>query len=345
MSAPSADRDDQAAPLPRETAVLFGHHAGEQALLADYRSGRPSHAWLIGGPAGIGKATLAYRMAKFVLAHPDPTAAVVQRATTLAIPADHPIARRVANKAHSDLLVLERTLSESGQLRTVIAVDDVRRTVGFFGSTAGEGGWRVCVVDSVDDLNAAGANALLKALEEPPPRSLLLLVSHAPGRVLPTIRSRCRLLVLRTLQEDDVARAVSAATGGDPDGPLIRKAVAAAEGKVARAISLCGGPLLALRERVIELLGQLPTTDPRALHALGESLDRAEEGAFDTFVDTVRDWLSSQLDHKGRGRRLIRVAETWDRLNSAARNVEVYNLDRKPFVFTAFGLLAEAARG
>ena len=158
---------------PRGTAVLYGHGEAERALLDAYRGGRLPHAWLISGPAGIGKATLAYRMARFVLAHPDPRAPQVTGAQSLAIDADHPVARRIAAQAQGDLLVLERTINEkTGKLRQDIQVDDVRRTVGFFGSTAGEGGWRVAIVDSVDELNPDGANALLKMLEEPPRRAL-----------------------------------------------------------------------------------------------------------------------------------------------------------------------------
>src|SRR5262249_5465619 len=131
-------------------------------------------------------------MARFVLAHPDPRAPAVRAATSLAVDAAQPAARRIAAQAHGDLLVLERTINEkSGKLRQDIQVDDVRRTVTFFGSTAGEGGWRVAIVDSIDELNPHGANALLKVLEEPPRRALLLLVSHSAARVLPTIRSRC----------------------------------------------------------------------------------------------------------------------------------------------------------
>ena len=178
---------------PRETAALFGHDAAERALLDAFKGGRIPHAWLIGGPPGIGKATLAYRLARFVLAHPDPKAPAVQNATSLAVAADNPVARRIAAQAQGDLLVLERVINEqTGKLYTVIRVDDVRRAVPFFGSTAGEGGWRIAIVDAVDDLQREGANALLKVLEEPPARTLLLLVSHAPGRELPTIRSRCR---------------------------------------------------------------------------------------------------------------------------------------------------------
>jgi DNA polymerase-3 subunit delta' len=133
--------------------VLYGHRDAEQALLASYRSGRVPHAWLIGGPRGIGKATLAYRFARFVLAHPEPRSSTVQEATTLALDPEHPVARRVAAQAQGDLLTLERVVNEqTGKLYTVIRVDDVRRTVSFFGSTAGEGGWRIVIVDAVDDL-------------------------------------------------------------------------------------------------------------------------------------------------------------------------------------------------
>ena len=204
MSAGAEADEDFEPPHPRATTRLFGHAEAERALLDAYRGGRLPHGWLIGGPPGIGKATLAYRMARFVLAHPDPQLAAVRSAPSLALPDDHPVVRRVAAQAQGDLLVLERTIGETGKLRTRIAVDDVRRSVSFFGSTAGEGGWRIAIVDSVDELNPASANALLKVLEEPPARALLLLVSHAPGRALATIRSRCRLLTLRPLAAGDV---------------------------------------------------------------------------------------------------------------------------------------------
>jgi DNA polymerase III subunit delta' len=333
-------------PHPRETNILFGHDAAEQVLLAGYRGGRIAHAWLIGGPVGIGKATLAYRAARFVLTHPDPTASVVQSATSLSVTADSPIARRVAAKSHNDLLVLERTPGDSGQLRTVITVDDVRRTVAFYGSTAGQGGWRVCVVDSADELkNPEASNALLKVLEEPPPRSLFFLVSHVPGRLLPTIRSRCRRLTLSALTPDDVAKAAAAALGKDANDEDIRKASAAAEGSVARAIALLDGEHLAMREHIVALLSQLPQTDARALHVLGDSLDRSNDDALATFVDTVRDWLSSRLACEAPDtRRLAQLAEVWEKLNRTAWEVEVFNLERKPMVFSVFGSLAETAR-
>jgi DNA polymerase-3 subunit delta' len=330
--------------LPRETTVLFGHDGAEREFLAVYRSGRVPHAWLIGGEPGIGKATLAYRIGRFVLAEPDPSRA--STAETLTLDPAHRTVRRVAVSAHSDLLALERTPGESGKMRTVITVEQVRRLVTFFGSTAGEGGWRVCIVDSADELKyPEGSNALLKMLEEPPPRSLFLLVSHAPGRLLPTIRSRCRRLALRPLGQGDVVRAASTALGADADDPALAAAAAAARGSVSQAIALAGGPMLALREKVAALLGALPSTDPRALHALGDELDR-DRGLFHVFVGAVRDWLSGRLATEVDNlTRLARTADLWERLNRSARDVEVYNLERKPFIFTIFGLLAEASRG
>ncbi len=340
------DEDDSGLRRPRETTVLYGHAGAEQQFLAACRSGRVPHAWLIGGEPGIGKATLAYRIARFVLAHPDPAQAAAA-APTLALDPDHRTVRRIAASAHPDLLALERTINETtGKLRTVISVEQVRRLQTFFGSTAGEGGWRVCIIDSADELQyPQGSNALLKMLEEPPPRSLFLLVSHAPGRLLPTIRSRCRRLALRPLAAADVVRAASAALGAEADQAALAAASASARGSVARAIALAGGPMLALREKVAALLRALPATDPHALHALGDQLDR-DRGLLDVFVGAVRDWLSARLDAEaGDLARLARVADLWERLNRSARDVETYNLERKPLVFSVFGLLADAARG
>jgi DNA polymerase-3 subunit delta' len=339
--------DDEAGPLepppPRATTFLHGHGEAERALLDAYRGARLPHAWLIGGPAGIGKATLAYRMARFVLAHPDPRAARVQAATSLHVDADHPVARRIAAQAHGDLLLLERTINEkTGKLRQDIQVDDVRRSVTFFGSTPGEGGWRVAIVDSVDELNREGANALLKVLEEPPRRALLLLVSHSAARVLPTIRSRCRLLALRPLAQDDVARAAAAAVGKRPDE--ITVAAAIAEGSVRRALALLDGDALDLRNRIVALLERLPAVDPRALHALGDRLYGVDPAPLAAFVDTVNAWLSARLAAGAPdSARLNRLAEVWDKVNGAARDVAEYNLERKPLVFNVFGWLAEAA--
>src|SRR5262249_23103065 len=161
--------------------------------------------------------------------------------------------------------------------------------------------------------------------EEPPSRSLFLVISHAPGRLLATIRSRCRRLDLRSLDGNDVARAAATAIAADPNDPQVCAAAAASDGNVARALTLLGGPALALRQRVTALLAALPAIDTRALHALGEMLGRADDAALTTFVDAVSDWLSARLHTDPREpRRLARVAEVWEKVHCAAQEVEVF---------------------
>lgn len=348
MSARSTE-PDVAIPQPRETTSLFGHHDAEQTLLTAYRGGRIPHAWLISGAQGIGKATLAYRMARFVLAHRDPLSAQLQAATSLDVDASHPVARQVASGAHGGLLTLERTLNEKGVMPTVISVNEVRKTVPFFGSTAAVDGWRVCVVDTVDEFNANAANALLKVLEEPPERSLFLLVTHSPARLLPTIQSRCRKLMLRPLAIDDVIHAAAQAAQIDENDPLLEEAAQAAEGSVSRALNLLGGGALKLHQRTAALLGTLPHVDPRELHALGDALGGSDRAVLGAFVDSVDRWIGERMradDANANANlpRLARLAEVWEKINRAARETESYNLERKPLVFSVFGLLAEATR-
>ena len=334
-------------PLPRETAVLFGHREAEATLLNAYRSGRIPHAWLIGGAQGIGKATLAYRMARFVLSHGNPLASEVQRADNLGVDPESPTARRIAAGAHGGLLVLQRTPNDKGVMRTVITVDETRETIGFFGSTAAAEGWRVCIVDTVDELNPNAANALLKTLEEPPRQSLFLLVSHAPGRVLPTILSRCRRLSLRPLATADVIQAASRATGLANDDPALLEATEAAEGSVARALTLLGGDAVKLHHKTAALLATLPRVDPRELHALGDALGSSDKVALATFVDSIDRWIGARLhteDPNADLPHLARLAEVWEKINRAARDTAEYNLERKPLVFSVFGMLAEATR-
>jgi DNA polymerase-3 subunit delta' len=334
-------------PHPRDTTALFGHGEAERTLLDAYRGGRIPHAWLIGGAPGIGKATLAYRMARFVLAHGDPAMSPVQSAEALELERMHPVARHVAADTHGGLLTLERTPNEKGVMRTVISVEQTRETIAFFGSTAALGGWRVCIVDTVDELNPNAANALLQVLEEPPRQSLVLLVSHAPARVLPTIQSRCRKLTLRPLATDDVIRAAAEAARISHDDASLREAADASEGSVARALSLVGGGALKLHQQTRMLLDSLPQVDPRELHALGDALGGSDRAALGAFVDSVDRWIGERLragDANTNLPRLARLAEVWEKINNAARETETYNLERKPLVFSVFGLLAEATR-
>lgn len=197
----SASEDEAAGdPGPRLTADLLGHEAAEREILETCASGRAAHAWLISGPRGIGKATLAFRFARFALAGGleggEGGLFGALAPASLAMDPAHPVFRRVAAGSHGDLRVIERGLAEGtgGRRRGEIVIGDVRDLGGFMRMTPSEGGWRVVIVDGAEDMNRNAANALLKGLEEPPGRALLLLVSHNPARLLPTIRSRCRRL-------------------------------------------------------------------------------------------------------------------------------------------------------
>ena len=326
-----------------QTQVLFGHEAAEQALLDAYRSGRIPHAFLIGGPQGIGKATLAFRMARFVLAHPDPMADAVQHAKSLAVAPDNPAAEFVRAQSHPDLLVLERTIGDNGKLRSVIRVDDARRVTGFLGSTAGLGGWRVVIVDAVDDLNAESANALLKGLEEPPSRVLFLLVSHAPGSVLATIRSRCHRLMLRPLSK-------TGAGAGPGDGDRARspddacwlppRAASAARSRCRRdRLSSCASRRWrcsrVCRTPIRANCMRSPTGLPAATAGFWRSCWTPST------TGCRRDCARSRAMPS----RAAHLADIWSEVNQAARSTDIYNLDRKPLIFRAFGRLAEAAGG
>lgn len=300
---PEADRLD-GAPHPRETEKLFGQDHAEAALLDAINSERLHHAWLLTGPRGIGKATLAWRVAKFLLSRPPPTESGLfgapDPATSLDIPADHPVARRVAAGAEPGLLSLRRQWDpDRKRFKAQITVDEVRKLNGFFGLSAAEGGYRIVIVDSADEMNTAAANALLKVLEEPPKNAALFLISHQPARLLPTIRSRCRTLRLNPLSSDALAQAL-AQVGGDDAAPETLGALASGSVGEALRLSLLGGP--ALYADIVGLLDTAPSMDrPKAL-ALAERA--AQRGAEDRLDLTLRlmDLALSRLALAGAGR-------------------------------------------
>ncbi len=340
------------APHPRVRDALFGLEEAEREFLDAYRSGRMHHAWLIGGPQGIGKATFAYRAARFLLTHTDPQAQAVRDARTLATDAAsgaaHGVAAKIAALSHPNLVVLRRApATDKKAASTVIPVDAVRRALALFASTAGNDGYRICIVDSVEDLNIASANALLKVIEEPPPRALFLLVAHAPGRTLATIRSRCRRLLLRPLPEADVARAVRALPSpfGDVDEAALSRAAALSRGSVRAALGLVDAHTIALVERVRAMLDRLPESDPAAVLELAEAMTgRDAEADFAVLMSTVHDWIA-ELIHKRAmlgPAHLARFVEVWDNIARSARETQVLNLDRRPLVLTLFGDLGHA---
>ncbi|CAN5322475.1 DNA polymerase III subunit delta' [soil metagenome] len=345
-------------PAPEQRVEWFGEARPQQVLLDAYRSGRMHHAWLIGGPKGIGKATLAYRFARFVLAHPDPHDPAIATATDLSLPPAHPALRKVAARSHPNLLILERPFDyKKDGYKTELTVDEIRRTVAFYGTTSGEAGWRIAVVDPADDMNPNAANALLKVLEEPPPRSLFLVVSHAPGRALPTIRSRCRRLDLAPLSVEAIVAAIEANGGELPDPDDLALIARLAEGSLRRAILLVEGGGIETYRAFSRIAAQLPRTDIPAMHAFADGISgRGNDDGWTGFVDMLRAWLNRRIHREEEPETSIslspavqatpleRWAEVWENLATSSELSDEYNLDRKRTVLSVLMTLARATR-
>ena len=347
---------------PRRTLDLVGHSEAALLLEGAHASGRLHHAWLLGGVQGIGKTTLAYRFARFVLAGGSDCSA---GRPPLHLDPDHPTARRVAAGSHPDLATLERGIGDKGKLRTEIIVEDVREAGEFARKTPAEGGWRVIVVDSADELNASAANALLKLLEEPPPSSLLLLVSHSPGRLLPTIRSRCRRLTLRPLSVEDTVRVIGSNRPEiDPEQQILLARLA--EGRPGLALRLAEEGGAAVFDQLLQLLRQLPSCDVPLLHATAEKLARAsDKDMFQTFTSLLSWWLGrfvrltalraepweelvpgerALTERLAEGASLDRWCEVWEKVAGLVARADSLNLDRRQVVLDIFFSLQAAFR-
>jgi DNA polymerase-3 subunit delta' len=336
------------APHPRLATRLIGHAAAEAEMLAAFREGRLAHAWLIGGREGIGKATLAWRFARFALAHPDADAPAVRAAVNLAVAPDHPAARQLAALAHPDFALLRREWNpKSKTLFTEIRVEDVRAGLNRFHLSAAFGGWRVAIVDCADELNANGANALLKMIEEPPPRSLILIVAHRPGQVLATIRSRCRRLLLERLSPAEIGEVVGGlGAPWDAVQPERREAAAArADGSVREALRRLDPEAEGVGALIDAAIAQLPNADPRAIHKLAEAVSgRAAGDAFAALTAALYDWLAARARGDASPAQRQALTTLWDKLRASTRDTEALNLDRKLHVLAVFEEISARAR-
>ena len=361
----AADDGTAILPSPRENGELVGHAAAEAAFLRAYNAKRLPHAWLLAGPAGIGKATFAYRTARFLLAQPEAGGGLfgdTAPPTTLAIPSEHPAFRLVASGAHPDLLVVERAWDEKRKrLRSEIVVDDARAIAAFLHLTPSQGAWRVVIVDGADEMNRNAANALLKVLEEPPKRAVLFLTSESPGRLLPTIRSRCRMLHMNILPQESVLTAIQRFMP-ELDGDDAAALAQLAGGSIGRALTLGAQDGLVVQRGLFGLLGGLPKLPGESLHAFAETLVRGEAAGFGLLTDLLpravaatamlalgREPAASPAERAILARLAARRsaaqwAELWRRLGQLFGAAEGVELDKRAVVLDAFFALADAAR-
>ena len=355
-------------PPPWRTERLLGHEAAEKTMLAAHASGRLHHAWLLAGPRGIGKATLAWRFARFLLCGQQQGGLFGGGAPEgLDVAADAPGRALVDARSHPDLFHLRRTLHpDNGRIRAEIAIDDVRDLGAFMHMTPAMGQWRVAIVDSADEMNRASANAVLKILEEPPPNAVLLIVTHAPGRLLPTIRSRCRRLALQPLADDILARLLA------QQAPTVKEEERAAlaqlsDGSIGRALDLSGSGSLDLYSEMIGLLATLPDLDMPRLHGFAERFGRKGEeanAAWRSFNYLFDGWLKGLARSVAIGEEpaavvpaerglqarlrasasLDRWMEAWEKVARLLSRTDAVNVDRKQAVLTSFLYLQTAMR-
>lgn len=325
---------------PREVFAYEGGEGVEQTFLSALSRGRLHHAWLLTGPEGVGKATFAYRAARRLLgARPDPAFGLLGSAP------NDPVCRQIAARSHPDLMVLERE-GEDGKARRNIPVDEARRLPEFFAKAPASAPYRVAIIDAADDLNVNAANAVLKTLEEPPPRGVLFLVSHSPGKLLPTIRSRCRKLTFPAWDEARTATFLANHAELTPaDAGRLAKMSKGAPG---RALALAAAGALEVDRSANEILRKLPQVDEATLLALADGFKGGEGQArfnlvIERLADQIRDMaLASAAAGEAGG--LDRWAAAWSRLNTLPGQVEAVNLDRTDAFFSAIGELRAAAR-
>ena len=328
-------------PHPRETFHLAGQGEALARAARAIRSGRPPQGWLIGGPPGVGKATLAYRIARYVLKY----GTSADGPADLDVPAGDPASIQIAAKSHPGLLVLKRGPNpETGRMMTVLAVDEIRRLTGFFGLTSGAGGWRVAIIDTADEMNDAAANALLKALEEPPPRALLMLIANAPGRLLPTIRSRCQRLILRPLPAADLDAELAAHV---PDLSAEERSSVAqlAGGSLGLALQIADGEGLAIAKEADRLIDDAATPDIAALTALADRIARMKDG-LETLGEFLMLTLTDRIRHRARNDPpdLKPWMNVWEKLRDRFARANALHLEPRQTILSSARALSEASR-
>ena len=342
MSRKSAEIEEpdriEGQPHPRETYALIGQDEALVRAARIIRSGRPPHGLMLAGPAGIGKATLAYRIARYVLRY----GATAEGSETLAVPNSDIVSRQIEAQAHPGLLVLRRPTDEkTGRLKTVVSVNEIRRLGGFFGLTSTGGGWRVAIIDSADDMNDNAANALLKVLEEPPSRSLLILITHAPGRQLPTIRSRSQRLDMKPLDEAVMSTALAQRLT-DMSANDRAAIVRLAEGSLGLALQLAEEEGVEFAHRAEALLAER-VPDVKALLALGERVGRSQDG-LKHFGDLLLRVLSRRIRARAAaGEGNDTSAAVWERVSELFERALDVHMEPRQTVISS-GLAIGAAR-
>ena len=267
---PEVDRQD-GTNHPRHTKILYGHKTSQLDFLDAFNTNRLHHAWMISGPRGIGKATLGYKISKFILSQNQSSELINNELqNTLDIPLDHPVSKRIDALGEPNLYLVRRIWDEKlKKFKQNITVDEIRKLKNFFNMSATDGGWRVAIIDSADEMNNSAANALLKILEEPPKKVLILLITHQPLRLMPTIRSRCRSLTCKSLSSEDLTKALEQLEIGDVYNN--EQINILANGSVGSSVELASNDGIEIYNSFIQLAGQIPQLNRQLVQSIADA--------------------------------------------------------------------------
>jgi DNA polymerase-3 subunit delta' len=327
---------------PRHVKNLLGHADAERRMRRAFDSGKMHHAWLISGVKGIGKASLAYRFAAYILSAAESRALDI--ADDLSIDHNSRTAHWLASRSHPDLFVLERNWdSKTRKLKSELAVDDARRLSEFFGLTAGSGGWRVAIIDAADDLNNASANALLKLIEEPPSKCLLLLVCNQPGRLPRTIRSRCMRIDLSPLSREETFKVLTSLPLDEPppheDLEVAAKLAGGSPGRGLELLESTGAKSFA----AFQNMGKMTSASLVEFgNRFGSRTSTAED--FEIFFSLLEGWIGSQARKAGLAGRGPAMADAYVAIGHSIQQTNALNLDRRQAVINALSLINEAMK-
>jgi DNA polymerase-3 subunit delta' len=316
--------------------MIFGQNKAVEQFATTWATRKLHHAWLLAGPRGVGKGTFARAAARRVLADGAGPAVNLPGIET---PDDHPIVKLVEAGSHPDMRRLERQTNDKGNLNRNIKVEQVRGLGEFMGMTAALSPWRVAMIDSVDDLEPSGANALLKMLEEPPPNTIYFLVSHAPGRLLPTIRSRCRRLQFDLLDDDAMASVLEEQSPG-LDGAERKRIIAAAFGSAGRALGVAELGLAKLEEDATAILRHGDPTNARRSSLAQELGKKGSADRYAAFLELAPALIAREARSLA-GPKLARALDAYAKTRELAAIAPRVTLDPAATVFQIGGFLAE----
>ncbi len=348
---------------PEANPDFWGHEAAERFLWQAWHGSRLAHAWLIRGARGIGKATLACRFARFLLATGLPRPEDGMSASPLSVPPEHPTFRQIAAGCHSDFRLIERSHDDSGQWKKSLLIEDIRNVIEFISLTPAIGKWKVVVIDDAETMNNSAGNAILKVLEEPAPQSLFLLVSHNSGLLLPTIRSRCSILTLCPLTEFQV-RILLELYRPTLTPQAVSALASLAEGSIGQALALADHDGVTLYMAMLDLLAKMPSLHGPALHDLSNRVAQADTRLFTIFGELLRAWLIRVVRCGVTGRQVVEVipgeaglasrltttmrldqwVEVWEKIGYLFSRAEVLNLDRRQVVISALCAVGKLAQ-